>query len=276
MKTSLHLPALGLSTKDIYENDEIAKAIMAFDGIEIGVEDGIDLAKRIRRQSLVNARPDFLGNITMLNAISSIENDSHTILANATERCVAASEAAANVGCEKIQVYALNNFPRKSRESEKAMLAHLKDSLQYFSSISSEFGVRLAFEPVVFSHKFPFEYIEEIIAEIGYGKVGLVLDTWHLWAMDISLETIAKLPQNAIAVVHISDAMPPKNKFHWSDLDRNQIPGKGVVPVRELIEAVRSTGYDDEWCFELVAKHKKTDIATLINQLSEEISSLLL
>ena len=44
---------------------------------------------------------------------------------------------------------------------------------------------------------------------------------------------------------------PATGNLRWANDLREALPGDGVVPLKEGIEALRATGYDDVWTAEL-------------------------
>ena len=60
------------------------------------------------------------------------------------------------------------------------------------------------------------------------------------------------------------------------DADRDVLPGNGILPLREGIEAVRATGYDDLWCVEMLgAYHWEWDPYLLARELYQRAVGLL-
>ena len=57
-----------------------------------------------------------------------------------------------------------------------------------------------------------------------------------------------------IAVVHLSDAAPRQGD-EWSDADRGVFPGEGIIPLKEGIAAIQSTGYDGVWAIEMISDY---------------------
>jgi hypothetical protein len=52
-----------------------------------------------------------------------------------------------------------------------------------------------------------------------------------------------------IVAVQLSDATP-RQGAHRSGQDRGVFPGDGIIPLKESIAAIRSTGYDGAWAIE--------------------------
>jgi sugar phosphate isomerase/epimerase len=62
----------------------------------------------------------------------------------------------------------------------------------------------------------------------------------------------------------------------WQDADRDVLPGDGILPVEEGIDAIRATGYDGLWCVEMLgAFHWEWDPFVLAQELKSRAEHLL-
>jgi 2-keto-myo-inositol isomerase len=70
----------------------------------------------------------------------------------------------------------------------------------------------------------------------------MVIDTCHFFAGGSTLDSIKTIDARKLAVFHINDVEAmPKEKI----TDANRLfPGDGVIPLKEIIAAVRAIGYD--------------------------------
>ena len=106
-------------------------------------------------------------------------------------------------------------------------------------------------------------------------NVGLCLDTFHLWTGGTPWDEVAALDRRLVAVAHLSDVTPRKGD-EWSDDDRDVLPGDGILPLQEGIQAIRATGYDDLWCVEMMgAYHWEWDPFVLAQELKDRADRLL-
>ena len=72
-------------------------------------------------------------------------------------------------------------------------------------------------------------------------NVGLVLDTFHFYAGNSSLRSIAALDPRRLFMVHLNDVMPgPRARLHDA---RRLYPGDGVLPLAPPLRALRAIGY---------------------------------
>lgn len=117
-------------------------------------------------------------------------------------------------------------------------------ALRAMNDIAAPLDIKLAFEFL----GFPWcavrtvEQAWEIVNTINLPTVGLVIDTCHFYAGGSTLESIEQIDAMKLAVFHINDVVQmPKDKIE----DAHRLfPGDGVIPLKEIIDAVRATGFD--------------------------------
>lgn len=118
------------------------------------------------------------------------------------------------------------------------------DALRAMHDIAAPLGVKLAFEFL----GFPWCAVRtvaqawEIVNTLNLPGVGMVIDTCHFFAGGSTLDSIKPIDAMKLAVFHINDVESmPKEKIE----DANRLfPGDGVIPLKEIIDAVRATGFD--------------------------------
>jgi sugar phosphate isomerase/epimerase len=96
--------------------------------------------------------------------------------------------------------------------------------------------------------KFPFVHnlaeTRELIAEIGTGNVGVVLDSWHWWqAGDTEADLLALKPADIISV-DLNDAPAGVVKTQQQDGQRELPAATGVIEVAVFLKALNRLGYD--------------------------------
>ncbi len=117
-------------------------------------------------------------------------------------------------------------------------------SLQAMSVAAEPYGVKLAFEFL----GFPWCTVQtaaqawEIVKTTNRPNVGMVIDTCHFYAGNSALDSIRAIDASKLAVFHINDveAMP---KDRITDANR-LFPGDGVIPLKQIVGAVRGIGFD--------------------------------
>jgi 2-keto-myo-inositol isomerase len=117
------------------------------------------------------------------------------------------------------------------------------DALRAMNDIAAPRGVKLAFEFL----GFPWCSVQrvdqawEIVATINLPTIGMVIDTCHFFAGGSTIDSIKQIDAKKLAVFHINDVEKMPREYIE---DANRVfPGDGVIPLKEIIRAVRGIGY---------------------------------
>jgi 2-keto-myo-inositol isomerase len=166
--------------------------------------------------------------------------------ANAYEKikqeCEELSAIAAAIDCPCIVVVP-GRLPQGGATRE-AVVAESVKVLTELCDISARHRVTLAFE--FLGQKDcsvqTLGLAAEIVRETGRKDLGLVIDSFHFYAGNSTLEMIDNLDPNLIQIFHINDAdARPREELE----DRHRLlPGLGILPLREMLSAFRRIGYD--------------------------------
>jgi sugar phosphate isomerase/epimerase len=125
--------------------------------------------------------------------------------------------------------------------------------LREVARILADHGLRLGLEYVAprtawASRRYPFLHTmaetRELIAEIGTGTVGLVLDSWHWYHAGDSAADIAALGNADVVAVDLNDAPAGVPKEQMVDSARELPLATGVIDVAPFLEALLAIGYD--------------------------------
>ncbi len=208
----------------------------------------------------------------MLDCIVSIERNDPEFRERLRRDCEDFAAVASELGCTWLQVVALSDFA----SDDWATVRHaVVTSLKELAEITSRFGVRLAIEPVSFSPFRSLEHAVDVVHELGLDRVGLVLDTRHLWTGGASWDEVASVDAGLIVAVHVADCQA-RSGPKWTDGDRTVLPGEGIVPLREAVDAILATGYAGLWSVELLSKwHSEWDPDVLAAEMLRAARSVL-
>ncbi len=153
------------------------------------------------------------------------------------------------IGCDTVVVVP---SPLPSRETTwSEVLAEHVRVLRDLGSIASGYDVRLAFEFLGFgwcSVRTPRAAFE-IVQECDRENVGLALDAAHFYAGGGLIGEIGRLDPRRIFAFHLDD-LEDAPKEALSDASR-LLPGLGVVPLRDICEALQRIGYAGPCSIEL-------------------------
>lgn len=125
--------------------------------------------------------------------------------------------------------------------------------LRAVATILKDHGLRLGLEYVgtqllLVGKRYPFVHTmaeaRELIAEIGTGNVGLVLDTWHWWTAGDSAADISALRAEDVVSVDLNDAPRGLAREQQRDNSRELPLATGIIDVAAFLNALAATGYD--------------------------------
>lgn len=125
--------------------------------------------------------------------------------------------------------------------------------LNKLADIAEPYGVKLAFEPIG-DRRWCCNSIRqglEIVQAVDRDSVGLTVDCINFYMHDkcADLDIIRRIPKEKLFVFHLNDCedLPLGVLDHCHRI----MPGSGVIPVQEIIDAVDDVGYDGPACLEL-------------------------
>ncbi|HLQ47444.1 MAG TPA: sugar phosphate isomerase/epimerase family protein [Candidatus Dormibacteraeota bacterium] len=124
-------------------------------------------------------------------------------------------------------------------------------AIQSVADLGASSGLRYYLEPVAWTPLSSLGQAVDVIDAAERENVGLVLDFWHLWQRGATPEDIAGLDARVIFGVDFADSLGPPGTGTPDQRSRCVWPGDGDIPLREWIDAVRSTGFDGWWDNEL-------------------------
>jgi len=84
----------------------------------------------------------------------------------------------------------------------------------------------------------------ELIADVGMGNVGLVLDTWHWWTAGDAVSDLLALTNDDVVSVDLNDAPKGIAKEQQKDNERELPVATGVIDVAAFLTALVTIGYD--------------------------------
>lgn len=127
------------------------------------------------------------------------------------------------------------------------------DRLREVAKILADHEIRLGLEYVgtqllLVKGRYPFLHTlaetRELIAAIGAGNVGLVLDTWHWWTANDTVEGLLALRNEDIVSVDLNDAPAGLEKRDQQDNARELPAATGVIDAAGFVKALVQVGYD--------------------------------
>lgn len=176
-----------------------------------------------------------------INSIESITFRDAAGHARLLSECAELCRTAAELDCPYIVVVP---SPLPEGKNERDVTTESVRVLDELGRIAEEHGVSLAFE-FLGQPRCSVQTLEQaarIVNQLGRSNVGLVIDSFHFYAGGSRLESIDALDPARLFVFHINDAEDlPRAELE----DRHRLlPGLGILPLREIVAALKRIGYD--------------------------------
>src|SRR5687767_5560033 len=217
------------------ETDLQAAKAAGFDYLEIW-------AAKMNNRSIADLKNLFAGSGVPPLSINSIE---HITFRDAKayegikQQCRELSKIAAEIECPYIVV-----VPGRLPPGQVDVVEESVHVLTELCDIAAEHGVALGFEflgqpdcsvPTL-------DLADEIVRAAARDNLGLVIDSFHFYAGGSNVQMIEKLDPRSVYIFHINDAEDlPRAQLE----DRHRLlPGLGMLPLREMVDAFRKIGYD--------------------------------
>jgi sugar phosphate isomerase/epimerase len=186
------------------------------------------------------------------------------------EDAAEAIRAAAALTCRILVVY---SGPRAGHTGNHARRL-FQDALKKLATLAAELDVTLAVEPMHPGCAAQWTFLTSLDDAIGmlkavdHPKVQMVLDTYHLGLGPGLVDRLVEIVPH-IAMVQLGDARrPPEGEQNRCRL------GEGVVPLREIISALKAGGYDGYYDVELLGEEiESADYHSLLDHAKEAFST---
>jgi 2-keto-myo-inositol isomerase len=176
-----------------------------------------------------------------INSIEHVTFRDAASYAQIRTECEELSLIAAAIGCPYIVVVPGKLPPGLSSYE---VIEESVRVLRELASIGEKHGVSLAFE--FLGQKDcsvqTLELANEIVVNVNRRNIGLVIDSFHFFAGGSTIRTIDSLDPKRLFIFHINDAEDLPSA-QLTDAHR-LLPGLGILPLSEIIEAFGRIGYD--------------------------------
>ncbi len=148
------------------------------------------------------------------------------------------------------------------------------DAIDELTYLAGELNVNLAVQPMspALAHEWTFltrlDDALHIIEECSHPAVKLAFDVYHLWKTPNLLKRIQEIASRT-AIVQLSDSTLSPN----SNYER-LLPGKGDIPLTEIIQAFQEAGYAGEFEINIWSEELwQTDYKTLLQNCKQQYAS---
>jgi 4-hydroxyphenylpyruvate dioxygenase len=220
------IAAAGFRHVEIFENDLLSAAITP-----------AEVARQVATLGL---------KIVTLQPFRDFEGMPEPQRARAFERAERKFEVMQELGCDLLMVcsnvspHALGGIDRAAADFHE------------LGEKASRHGMRVAFEALAWGrHINDYRDAWEVVRRANHAAVGLVLDSFHIFARKTDLKPIRAIPGDRIFLVQLADApMLDMDVLSWSRHFRC-LPGQGDLLLVDFMEALQATGYDGDLSLEI-------------------------
>ncbi len=157
------------------------------------------------------------------------------------DECEELCQIASDIGCPYV-VIVPGRMPQGATRAD--VIEESVRVLTEMSAVAARHNIALAFEFLgqTDCSVQTLELADEIVRRVARPNVGLVIDSFHFYAGGSKVESINELDPESLFIFHINDAEDrPRDELE----DRHRLlPGLGILPLEEIIKALRRIGYD--------------------------------
>jgi sugar phosphate isomerase/epimerase len=160
------------------------------------------------------------------------------------------ARAAQNLGSTRTATYMPSGSnERPFEENFDWHVARLRPIAEVLRDEGCRFGIEFI-GPKTYRAAFRHEFIHtldgvmDLVAAIGTGNVGVMLDSWHLYTSGGTLADLEHLTNHDVVVVHVNDAPAGIPRDEQIDTVRTLPMETGVIDLVGFMRALREMAYD--------------------------------
>ena len=148
-------------------------------------------------------------------------------------------------------------------------------NMQALADLACQFHLTLFFEPLCWT---PIPSLREgipIVEQARRSNLKIVVDFYHNYMAGLDAEFISRIPKDLILGVHICNSRKPDGRIPCEEIFRDVGFYEGVIPIREWVEAVKSTGFQGWWAYETFSKPEaEEDVYDFARYVHKELKEL--
>ena len=248
---------LGFNEATCKENSTVEQDLLlcekyGYDHIELR----LDMLKEYLKDHTVDDLKDFFAKSRLkpfaFNSIEDINFRTEEEWAELVDLFTFGCEIAAQIG-NPYMIVVPTMTPEYCTKNEMEVFEDSVKVLKELADIAAPYGVKLSFEPIG-DKRWCCNSIRqalEIVEAVDRDDVGLTVDCINFYMHDKAsdLEMIRRIPKEKLFVFHLNDCedLPLGVLDHCHRI----MPGQGVIPIQDIVDAVDAAGYEGPACLEL-------------------------
>ncbi len=130
------------------------------------------------------------------------------------------------------------------------------DDLAQLGEQAAKRGLRIGYEALAWGrHISDYRDAWEVVRRANHPAVGTIIDSFHVFARQLELNTLTSIPGDRIFLIHVADApLFEMDSLSWSRHFRC-FPGQGRLALAEFASAVAATEYAGWYSLEIFNDH---------------------
>ncbi|UAJ66289.1 sugar phosphate isomerase/epimerase family protein [Candidatus Schneideria nysicola] len=229
----------------------ISKA--GFDAVEIFSDDLVQFTGKIRDIRLLTE--DLNLKIVLLQPLRDFDGIQPENRNKATEHAKKMFEQMNNLGCQQLLACSTTDI-----YASPYMDIQIENLLN-LAEIARQHDCYVAYEALSWGR-----YVNRLsqawdrVRIVDHPNLGLILDSFHVLAIQDSLDIIKYIPVEKLFFIQIADADPPPTSIcsfdEWSRHYRC-FPGRGILAIEAFAKSAQQTGYKGIWSLEIFSDRYK-------------------
>lgn len=148
-------------------------------------------------------------------------------------------------------------------------------NLRALADLAAQFGLTLYFEPLCWT---PIPSLREgipLIQKVDRDNMKLVVDFYHNYICGVDAEFLARIDKEMILGVHTCNSREPDDRVPCEPIFRDIGFHEGNVPMKEWVDAIKSTGFDNWWVYETFSRHEQEEeVYSFAKYVHDELAKL--
>jgi len=171
------------------------------------------------------------------------------------EAAEALMDVMVTLGSRNLTVCANTNAASSGDQAEQ------RDDLRILADLAQARDMQIGFEPLPWSRWInDYEQAYACVEAVDHPCFGLVLDTFHLFFMNTSLQVLDRIPIDKIVLVQLSNAETMPLPAIEIARHHRLLPSEGEWPVADFVQRIEERGFEGYYSIEVFNDdYKKQD-----------------
>lgn len=129
-------------------------------------------------------------------------------------------------------------------------------NMRALADLAAQFHLSLFFEPLCWT---PVPSLREgipLVEQAERENLKIVVDFYHNYVAGLNADFLSKINQDIILGIHVCNSREPDDRIPCEEIFRDVALYEGAVPIKEWVDAIKSTGFHGWWAYETFSKRE--------------------